>query len=158
MTHLHSGKRLRKIYLTISAFSLSALSVSAFGQSEERLFPSEQAKQISVTTRNDGRVLYMNLKNNSNYVITDARISCWISATKEQIEEIQRRVKACNQGQFAGNCPLAGFGGYQHLASFKGKLFPHKTAEIYSELNQIPGEHSCSLGDVRGYEKGFFDF
>lgn len=115
-----------KLFLTaLLVFSAGTLSARA----EERLLPTAQENNVSISFRQDSRAVYVSLANNSTFVVTSAKVKCWY------IVGGNVRIEAPD---------------FQTL-----RLVPGRAAEAYFEAD---GKiNSCSINELRGREKKFYE-
>ncbi len=133
-----------KLFLTaLLALCAGASTVRA----ADKLLPTEQVGNMSVSFRQDGRAVYVSLSNNSAFVVTSADVVCSRIVTWME--------KGCRPNKWY-DCSIPSMRSESFRPEFNAlRLLPGKSAEAYIEA-EVNIER-CGIVEVRGREKPFYE-
>lgn len=157
---------MNRFNLAIVASATVILTFSAQAQ-EDRLIPTEEKSKLSMSWRLDGKAQLITIKNESNLVLTSAKLFCELYDSSKALPKF-----APNGREWCAKNlpPLAQLQQLQNKCVFPDPierslshsefpLLPGKSKEFYLELidgREIPV--SCRLEKARGRAKRFLDF
>lgn len=161
-----------------SALLLAAAAVHA----QDQLLPQRAAAQVQVSHRQDGRAVYVTVVNSSGMVMTSAELACVhdepmrrkSSATggldPKLMPAFVATLEADSPAGASGRkntpaTPAAWPDPYVRSAPRVGvrskvqeKVLPGKSVQVYFEVPAGQEVDHCSLDDLRGREKRWFEF
>lgn len=129
---------------------------------EERLLPASTHREVSVTMAQEGKALEVALENNSKLVITAVKLDCHYSDNRAGDVAVYFQCMGRTPKSRQSACLD------KHNSNFKHH-FPEK---LEAALNILPGKSStlifqlpddtrvthCSLENLRGRDKKFYEF
>lgn len=166
--------RIRERVIPFFILALCTQSASAVDQ----LLPEAAKSQITVAFKQDGRTVRGLITNQSSFVASSIEVSCFHSAPRpicpekyggkqsslivfpDDVESVKNRSKS-KKGVFYDpvphGCRYTSLGTEVRVKSGDA-LLPGKSTALYAEIPDGQIVDSCSISEVRGREKRWFNF
>lgn len=161
------------------ACGAAALVGTLWGQvasAADQIFPNAASREVSVEYKQDGRTVRGVISNGSSLVATSVEVSCLHSVPPRPecaakggpfssliVSPDDVAVKSAKVKPRAGvyyepsNCRFIPLG-TEVLVTHEAPLLPGKAASLYAELPAGRVLDSCSVKEVRGRERRWFEF
>lgn len=118
---------------------------AASAYATDKLFPTNEARDVSVHYRQDGRAVHVTLSNESTYVITSATVECWHGGVTSNYGCKPKNPRDCDIYFTEKYNP-----NFNEL-----RLIPGSSKEAYFEAKDKVS--ACVVIEVRGREKRLFE-